>query len=168
MSDEIIPYPLDPRYGVTRDGRVYRIVRGRFGKPVPSLVLPTTHPKGYLVVGNGSGKGLYTTRVHQIVARTFIPNPDNLPEVAHNDGVKKNNRVENLRWSTTQGNQIDRLAHGTHNRGTRHGTHKLTEEDVTALRRREISAEALANVRGCWPNYVRAVQRGKGWPHVVT
>ena len=36
--------------------------------------------------------------VYMLVARTFIPNPDNLYNVEHIDGDKANNQVSNLRW----------------------------------------------------------------------
>lgn len=37
-------------------------------------------------------------RVHRLVAETFLPNPENLPEVDHINHDRSDNRIENLRW----------------------------------------------------------------------
>ena len=42
--------------------------------------------------------------IHQIVAKMFIPNPNNLPQINHKDEDKTNNRVENLEWCTASYN----------------------------------------------------------------
>lgn len=60
---------------------------------------------GYLLVFLYSKDGKKKTiPVHQIVAKAFIPNPENKPEVDHKDGDKTNNAVANLRWATHKEN----------------------------------------------------------------
>lgn len=56
---------------------------------------------------NGIKKGL---RVHRLVAMTFLPNPNDLPEVDHNDANTFNNNVSNLEWVTSSQNSYRRGA----------------------------------------------------------
>lgn len=59
--------------------------------------------RGYLTVSVGLRHPRY---VHRLVAETFIPNPNNYPEVNHLDGNKKNNHVSNLEWCTRKRNKL--------------------------------------------------------------
>ncbi len=43
-------------------------------------------------------------KVHRLVAETFIPNPNNLPQINHIDENPKNNRADNLEWCTASYN----------------------------------------------------------------
>jgi len=50
--------------------------------------------------------------VHRVVARAWIPNPENKPQVHHIDHNKKNNSVDNLMWVTNAENVQDAYDHG--------------------------------------------------------
>lgn len=64
----------------------------------PGLMHPAVDKDGYLTIilsKNGQHK---TYKVHRLVAETFIPNPNNLPQINHINEDKKNNTVNNLEW----------------------------------------------------------------------
>jgi len=57
------------------------------------------------VLCNENGKK--TVLAHRVVAKQFIPNPDNLPLIDHIDRNRLNNNVDNLRWVSMRQNQLN-------------------------------------------------------------
>lgn len=163
--DSVRPWPRYPNYGVTRDGRVLRIVKARFGRAVPYELKQTKGKNGYMYVGGGNAVFGAAT-VHRAVAETFIPNPNSWPEVAHNDGDRAHNAADNLRWATRKDNFADRVAHGTDWRGSKHRGAKINEAAVAELRAGRLSVVEAALLFNMQISSIRSIRRGEGWRHV--
>jgi hypothetical protein len=107
-------------------------------------------------------------RVHRLVAKAFIPNPEGKPQVAHEDGDRSNNHVSNLRWATAKENDQDKEKHGTVMRGERNANAKLTHNGVlNAKRMREEghSYESIGKHFGLHRETIRLALTGKTWHH---
>lgn len=87
------------KYQVSNWGRVRNAKRN-------IIIKPYLNHKGYEKVSLSRGTKGNTNkhRVHRLVAQAFIPNPNNLPQVNHKDGNKRNNSVSNLEWCTNAQN----------------------------------------------------------------
>ena len=60
--------------------------------------------KGYYITGLNCNDILTTIKVHREIAKAFIPNPHNKAQVNHINGIKTDNRVENLEWCSNADN----------------------------------------------------------------
>lgn len=111
-------------------------------------------------------------KIHRIIATTFHPNPNELPEVNHKDGRKKNNAPDNLEWST----HADNIAHAWEiglckpQPGSQNPAAKLTEAQVVDIRTRyvagKIKQSELAAEFGVSQRAVSLIVRREKWTHV--
>lgn len=91
-------------------GNGTRFVKGR-------ILKLASNGHGYLQVNVKIDGKFINKSVHRLVAQTFIPNPENLPEINHKDCDKTNNSVDNLEWVTHKENTAyrDKLGHTARN-----------------------------------------------------
>lgn len=80
-------------YAVTSCGRVWSYKRNKFLKPYKEH-------RGYLRVDLMKDGVNTHHKIHRLVAKAYIQNPNNLKQVNHKDENKENNIVNNLEWCT--------------------------------------------------------------------
>ena len=111
-----------PDYYITEKGEVWSAKTNKFLKQWKVS-------SGYMRVelrkkGRRSRK---QAKVHRLVAKAFIPNPEGKPHVNHKNGIKTDNRAENLEWVTNKEN----AAHAAKNGFTASGKVRI---DVISLK----------------------------------
>lgn len=188
-------------YRITSEGRVFSQSRfkipivtkgmefsGEFKeilKPERELKL-TLNNRGYLSVGIHHK----TFMVHRLVAKAFIPNPDNKPFVNHMDGNKTNNCFSNLEWCTCAENNAHARATGLNIQSSGYAvtyksattkqkaianlkdTSKLSDEDVRYVRHafiprdKHFSATALAAKYGTSVTAMCKIVNKQSYQHI--
>lgn len=92
------PCPFaETKYLVSNLGRIKSLINKKFQNPIRK---PWNNIAGYCVLSINTKNGRVAKTIHRLVALAFIPNPEKKKQINHKNGIKADNRVENLEWCT--------------------------------------------------------------------
>ena len=123
--------------------------------------------KGYLQINLFKNAKKKNFLIHQLVGIMFIQNPLGLPEINHKKGIKTDNRVVALEWSSHDDNMIHAYSTGLiNNKGTNSPISKLTDEAVLFIRASSLSCAKLAKIYNVGDSTVKAAKHNLTWTHI--
>lgn len=156
------PIPDYEKYHGSTFGRV----KSFWGK-TPRILKPALKEDGYLIVNLSEGGKSKTFKVARLVAITFLPNPENKPEVNHLHG-RFNHYVGSLEWATKVENMQHACETGLKRSGEGHYAAKLTNAQVKYIRENPDNLTMLqfGKMFGVSESAISLIQRGKTYKNV--
>ena len=145
-------------YKISNHGRVLSFLHSRQGR-IRTLDEDGPYLRVFLSLRSG-GKKFF---IHQLVLVAFVSKRPPLHEACHNDGNKRNNHVDNLRWDTRVGNANDRYAHGTHARGSKSVLSKITWDMADQIRESKDTLEDLEKKYPLRKSQLSRIRSRKCW-----
>lgn len=100
------------------------------------------------------------------MAITFLGGVPDGFHVCHQNGIKTDCRLQNLRIDTASANCMDKVNHGTHNRGEFHYKSKYTQELILQVKKRLLSGEKILDLcreYGMTRSYLSNIKHGYKW-----
>lgn len=160
-------------YQVSTHGRIKSLARtitckNGMLKPFKERILtPHFNTNGYLWVHLQRNSVKEFWFIHRLVARAFVPNPDNKPFVNHKSGRKTDNVADLLEWSTRRENVAHAFSTGLMSHaGEKNSQSKLTVDKVVEMRRlftEGVTRRELSDRFGVSYSRVRDVVNGTCW-----
>ena len=115
--------------------------------------------KGYFRCNLKNEGKRYDFTIHKLVALAFIPNEENKPFINHKNGIKTDNRVENLEWC----NQSENVTHAVKNRLIKT---KLTDEQAKEIFNSQLSNRKLAKIYNVTHGIIWRIKNKKAYKHL--
>lgn len=131
-------------------------------------ILKPSNNGGYLQVVLQKDSKIKTIKVHRLVAEAFILNPEGKPQVNHINGIKGDNTVDNLEWSSIKENVQHAWLNGLNkpNNGAKNGNSKLTQEQVLEIRASNLSSKKLSKIYKISKSAILQIKKRKTWLHI--
>lgn len=135
-----------------------------------SKKVPIFNVLGYKRSNIGIGKNRKSVSIRRMVAIAFIPNPENKPQVNHINGIKTDNRVENLEWCTASENIIHsfRVLNKQINKGEKCNLSKLKENDIIFIRenKNKFTVKEYCEMFNISQSAICNILNYKRWAHI--
>ncbi len=142
---------------------------GRIRNPRTSIMKGAFY-KGYLktllYTEDKPRKKRKMLHIHRLVAFAWIPNPENKPFINHINGLKHDNRIENLEWCTQKENIHHAYRIGLRAGLENHPTAKLTNRQVLSIRKSKQKSIDLAIKYEVNPVTISYIRTGKSWKNL--
>jgi hypothetical protein len=155
-------------YEVSNYGRLKVNLKFRKYRDYQSKILnPTKDKDGYFRTALTKEGSKFMKIIHRLVVENFIENPLNNPCVNHKNGIKSDNRVENLEWCTIKENNIHAIKLGLSGQsgGEKHHMSKLKEFQVLEIieNKNNLSQRELSNIYKISQTQISRIINKKRW-----
>lgn len=159
-----VKHPEYPGYLFSPEGNCFseRQGRNKFRKPQMRAGYPY-----FCLLNNGKKTQVH---LHRILAELFLEKEPGKTHVNHKNGIRTDNRLENLEWCTHQENRLHACRVLDKGRGSQNGNSVLNEKQVKEIKKLLASGNSLRSIAklfGVAKGTISFIKQGKTWSQVL-